>query len=133
MRAIPYITTSSARITVDDLHYRGPFLGLIGVPVWRVRWRRTDRPCTRGSSVLRPGQTAGCAELAGEPFDFVVRWRRDRRRRIAERPSRPRREQPFVTPASVLQLAEYPARLSAAQSSPEGHVRASEAGVRQGR
>lgn len=133
MNAIPHITTSSARIVVDELRFRGRLFGLIGSPVWRVHWRRTDHPRTRAMSVLRSGQTAGCAKLAGEPFDFVVRWRRDRRRRIAERSLPPQRELPFVTPAAVLQLAEYPAHSAAPRSSGAQHSRARDAGDGPGR
>jgi len=133
MTAIPHITTSSARIVVDELRFRGRLFGLIGLPVWRVHWRRTDHPRRRAISVLRSGQTAGCAELAGEPFDFVVRWRRDRRRRIAERPSRPRRELPFVTPAAVLKLAGNPAPPAPTRSSAAQRPRARDAGDGPGR
>jgi hypothetical protein len=115
MKAIPHITTSSARIVVDELRFRRSLLfGLVGRPVWHVHWRRTDQSRQRSTSFLRPGQTAGCAELAGESFDFVVRWRRDRRRPITHHPLQPSREQAFVTPAAVMELAEYPARPSPA-------------------
>jgi hypothetical protein len=114
MKAIPHITTSSARIVVDELRFRRRHFGLLGAPVWHIRWRRTDQSRKRSISFLRPGQTAGCAELAGESFDFVVRWRRDRRRPITHRPLQLSREQAFVTPAAVMGLAEYPVRPSPA-------------------
>ena len=101
MEPLPEIATSDPGIVVEKLTYREPWLGLFGRPHWRITWRHVENPDLQSESRLPCDGSSGAAELAGQPFSFTVRWRRDlRRRRCAASAG-----QGVVTPGGVLQLA----------------------------
>ena len=82
MRQVPCITTSHDDIVVDDVRYRRPLFGLIGVERWVVTWRSVSDPDSRGETVLTADARSGNSTLDGQSFSFLVRWREDRRRAV---------------------------------------------------
>lgn len=105
MLAIPEIHISRTDIVAAETRLRGPLFGLIGEPLWQVRWCQVDDPAIQSVSTLRPGEESGSAEVAGQRFEYVVRWRRDLRRRPGYDPLA-NGEGNCVTPAAVLGLGD---------------------------
>ena len=103
MHQVPEIRTSHPAIAVDAMFFRAPLFGLFGTPSWEIRWRSAKDPRRSGTSIVPCGVANGEAEINGQAFSYVARWR----------DTEPSAEDPhghIVTPGSVLRLAEFSRR-----------------------
>jgi hypothetical protein len=103
MHKVPEIRTSHPAIAVDAMFFRAPLFGLFGTPSWEVHWRSSKDPERSGTSIVPCGATNGRAELHGQPFTYVARWR-------DSEPAAGDLDGHIVTPGSVLRLAEFAQR-----------------------
>ena len=101
MPEVPHITVSRGDVVVDSVTFRPGLLGFVGRPQWRITWRSTENPGQLHYQTIDRDCTVGSSQLDGLPFSFVVHWRGDMRRSVAERT-----HDSVVSPASVLQLAD---------------------------
>ena len=108
MTRIPIVRCASTDLHVDDLVLEKRWL----LPDrWRLYWHLQSDPNVAGSTTFLSGCTTHQITVNGRAVAFAIAWRSNLRRALLSRPERQvqgQEQSEFVTPASVLCLAEPP-------------------------